>query len=215
MMHYKLLLPSLFAASIIALAWVIPGNVAQSGTLLYERTVSVNRSSNIFSTDEFDLDLVFGDNQFAPTNGVTLFDSLIVSPADVGSTFSADAGSDTEFATVAGRVTDAQNEFMNLSLTEDLSGGLTEQRIWQENRFFQQLVPVNPPDLAGMELGSINVKVESFTFMTEQNEESSNSQPVDLVLTVSFLGIVPEPTSVALVAVGLFANMLRRRGGRH
>lgn len=212
MMNHRFLTPSTFVVAILLVANF--SSVALCGTLLYQRTVSVNRSANIFSTDQFDLDLVFGNNQFSPTNGVTLFDSLVVSPADVGTTFSADADSDSSFGMASGRVTDALNEYMNLSLTEDLSGGLTEQRIWQENRFFQHVVPTTPPDLAGMVLGSIDVKVESFTFETVENEEASNNQPVDLVLTISFLGVIPEPATVMLVSVGLLANILRLRGVR-
>ena len=54
MIRRKIVLPSiLLAVALLALN-------ASAGALLYERTVSVNRSVNIFDVENFDVDLVFG-----------------------------------------------------------------------------------------------------------------------------------------------------------
>ena len=170
---------------------------AGAETLLYEQTISINRSPNNFDIDQFDLDLVFGDNPFVPTNPITLFDALVVSPADVGSIFEATSGTDTNFSTVSSRVTDGLDEYITVSMTEDEVGGLTEERIAQENMFFEQALP---PDLFGTSVEKVTLEVDSFTLAGP--DEAVEGQPVDLVVTISFFGI-PEPQSLALLGVGI------------
>ena len=210
MMIGKNSLPALLLVALFASA-------TQAEILLYQRTIDLNRSVNIFDTDSFDLDIVFGDNQFSPSNPLTLFDSLIISPDDVGTILEASIESNPVFATAAGRLTDANNEFINVSITEDQANGLTEQRIWQENRFFQQSVPINPPDLSGQPLTSLRVSIDSFNLETLENEEATlvNEEaslvpPVELVLTLSFFGAIPEPGTLGLIAISSFSILLFR-----
>ena len=145
-----------------------------------------------------------GDHEFVPTNGVTLFDDLVISPADVGTIYEATTDSDANFPVVATRVTDAANEFITVALTEDQTNGLTEQRISFENKFFDQAIPDNPPDLAGNVVDMVTMQVESFT-LVEQGA-IVEGQPVDLVLTVSFFSEIPEPQTMALLAIGVAAS---------
>ena len=187
----KLVLPTAF------LLVVLPALHASAELLLYERTVSVNRSVNTFDGDQFDLDLIFGDHQFVPTNEVILFDGLVVSPADVGSIYEAALGGDANFLTVSGRVTDSLNEYISVSITEDILGGLNEQRISRENKFFQQEAP---PDLSGSLVEKITMEIDSFTLAGPGDVVEGD--PVDLVVTISFFGI-PEPQTIALLGFGL------------
>ena len=189
--------------------------VVRGELLLFEREISVNRSVNIFDTDQFDLDLTFGDDFFNPTNAVTLFDDLIVSPADTGSSFEASATNDPGFLGAANRVTDASNEFVNVSLSEDQPGGLTEQRGWQESFFFGNVAPGTPPDLAGEEVTMVKLRINSFTLLAGSSGGESSltveGQPVDLNATLSIFGI-PEPECVCLLCVAL--TMLGARASR-
>ena len=131
MRHIRLSLALLLAS--------LPAGAAQGEILLFERVVNFNRGVNSFDTDEFDLDLTFGDNFFAPTNGVTLFDSLVISPADVSNTYDATAVSDpNNFPTAALRVADGLNEFVVPTMTENQAGGQTEQRGGTEDLVFRQ-----------------------------------------------------------------------------
>ncbi len=180
----------------------------QGEILLFQRGVSVNRSVNIFDTDQFDLDLIFGNDFFVPTNGVTLFDSLVISPADVGMTYNATLINDPAFSTVAERLTDAKKEFIKVSLTEDQLNGLTEQRGWAENFFFGH---VSPPDLAGKTVERVSLHVDAFTLLPGAlgggpaalvAQPLVDSQQFDLVFTVMIYG-VPEPAAAWLLLVGL------------
>ena len=211
MMLGKYSLPALLLVALFASA-------TQAEILLYQRTIDLNRSVNIFDTSSFDLDIVLGDNQFAPSNPLTLFDSLVISPNDVGTILEASIESNSDFASAAGRLTDAINEYINVSITEDQTNGLTEQRIWQENRFFQQSVPINPPDLSGQQLTMLRVSIDSFNLETLENEEATLANeeatsvpPVELVLTLSFFGAIPEPSTLCLIAVGLFSTLMSQR----
>lgn len=207
MIGAKYYLPALLLAALST-------GAATAETLLYELSFSVNRKPNVFQVNQFDLDLVFGDDRFSPSNGVTLFDDLVISPGDVGSTFMADNNSDVAFPVVAGRLTDALDQFINVSLTENNGSGFSEHRIWKENRFFQQ---DNPPDLAGSTVEMVSLHVDSFTFLTDEDEDEDSDedgQPVDLELTVSFFGAIPEPTSCVLLGIGLIAVGCRVRSLR-
>ena len=191
---------------------VFLAGIVQGEILLFERMISVNRSVNIFDTDQFDLDLILGDAFFDPNNPVTLFDGLVISPADVGSTFEATPTSDpnisdpNSFPIAAGRVTDAINEFVVVSFTEDQLGGFTELRGWTENFFFGHVAPGIPPDLAGNTVDHVRLHIDSFTLIPAPPAGGSTSaisgQPVDLVFTLSIFAI-PEPDGICLIVVGL------------
>jgi hypothetical protein len=180
----------------------------QGGILLFQREVSVNRSVNIFDTDQFDLDLILGNDYFVPTNAITLFDSLVISPADVGMTYDATLINDPAFSTVAERLTDAKKEFIKVSLTEDQLNGLTEQRGWAENFFFGR---ASPPDLAGETVNRVSLHIDGFDFhlaVTDGDPAALVAQPLidgpefDLRFTVSIYG-VPEPAAAQLLLAGL------------
>lgn len=190
----------------LLLATLLPGK-SHGEILLFQREISVNRSVNIFDTNQFDLDLNFGNDFFAPTNSVTLFDSLAISPGDVNTTYDATSASDPAFSAVAERLTDALNEIIKVSLTEDQVDGLIEQRGWAENFFFGQVAPSAPPDLAGATVDRVSLHIDAFTFLSGAPAEGSAalvaSQPFDLVFTVSIYSAVPEPAAAQLLLVGL------------
>ena len=195
-------------SQVLLLAMLLAGE-AQGEILLFQRGVSVNRSVNIFDTDQFDLDLIFGDDFFDPNNPVTLFDSLVISPADVGATYDATSASDpNNFSTVAGRLTDALNEIINASVTENQVGGLSEQRGWPENFFFGHS---SPPDLARTTVDRVSLHIDAFTLLPGAPDEGpaalvaqplANGQEFDLEFTVLIYG-VPEPAAAQLLLVGL------------
>jgi len=200
----------------LLLAILLTGN-AQAGFLLFQRAINVDHNPNIFDTNQFDLDLIFGDDYFTPTNGVTLFDSLVISPANVGSSYDATSANDPAFATVAGRITDALNEIIKVALTEDQTGGISEQRGWAENFFFGNVAPSLPPDLAGFVIERVELHIDSFVFLSKAPSGSSSTltaeMPFDLDFTVSIYA-VPEPAAwtllVGLTAMG-FARCRRQQ----
>ena len=200
----------------ILLAALLAGEV-QAEMILFTRAISVNRSVNIFDTNQFDLDLNFGNNFFTPSNGVTLFDDLVITPADVGATFDATPTSDPSFALAAERVTDSLNEFIKVSLKENQVGGLSEQRGWPENFFFGHVAPFSPPDLSGMRVDRVSLHIDKFTFLTNPPsggpaalaaQPLTNGQQFDLVFTLSMF-TVPEPSAAWLLLVGLAALGLK------
>lgn len=203
---------SLNVSLALLLATLLSG-AAQGEILLFQRAINVNRSNNVFDTDQFDLDLIFGDDFFDPNNGVTLFDSLVISPANIGTIYDATSASDAAFSTVAVRVTDSINEFISVALTEDQVGGLTEKRGWAEDFFFSHPTPPGPPDLAGATVDRVSLHVDDFIFLPSVPSGSLVpavvGQPFDVSLTVSFYSAVPEPVAARLLLFGLMAVGVR------
>jgi len=186
--------------------------------ILFQRALGVNRSANIFDTDQFDLDLTLGDQFFNPTNPVTLFDSLSITPADVGSTFDATSISDGAFDTVAARFSDAQDEFVRLIFTEDESGGLEEQRGWSESLFFLGLSTPSIPDLAGASIDQVSMTIDLFNLIPDSEPSPPGppplGPPVDLQMTLTIYGtIIPEPATAGLLLAGLAGLVIVGRNG--
>ena len=188
-------------------------STAAEATILHQRTISINRSVNIFDTDEFDLDLTLGDSFFNPSNPLTLFDDVTITPADVGTIFELQPG-DTNFAELASRWTDGQNEFVRLIATENQANGLSEQRGFFENMYFLGVSTPVVPDLSGEVIERVTISLDNFNLVpnTGSNPASSLSgPPVDILLTVTVFGAVPEPTGIWLLASGLVTLWIRRR----
>jgi hypothetical protein len=204
------------ASLAIMLAALLPG-AAQGGILLFQRAINVNSSEMKFDTSHFDLDLKFDDDFFSPTSSITLFDSLVVSPADIGSTFVATAASDpNNFPAAVARITNAVNDFIKVALAEDQAVGLTEQRGWAEDFFFGHLTPPGPPDLQGDTIGRVSLRIDDFVYLTSPLGGGpalrAEGQPFDVDLTVSFFSEVPEPTAATLLFLGaIAAGALRNR----
>jgi hypothetical protein len=193
----------------LMLAALLTG-VAQGDFLLYQSVVNIDRGINDFDTDQFDLDLILGDDFFDPNNPVILFDSLVISPADVGTTYNATAASDpNNFAAAAALLTDGINEFISTALTEDQLGGSVEQRGGNEDAFFSQPTPPGPPDLFGSSVDRVSLHIDAFVFVSSSfgggAAPLTEGQPFDVDITVSFFSEVPEPTAARLLLFGLLA----------
>ena len=198
-----------------SLAWCNAAEAKQvSSTVLFERSLTVDRSSNIFKTDQFDLAMVLGNSFFSPTNGVTLFGGSKVTPADVGRVFEATAASEPNFPTAVQRLTDSLNEYVRLDLTERASGR-AEKRGWQERGFFTGIATADSPDLAGSLITALRLRVDGFTLIPAGAGATlaAAGPPMNLSLTFSVMG-VPEPTALGLGPAGLAAFAARGRIGR-
>jgi len=172
------------------------------GAILFERSLVVDRSVNIFTTSQFDVELVFGDSFLAPSNPVKLFDGLAITPADVGQMYEANAASDPAFSQVAGRLTDGLDHFIRLVMAETASGR-AEQRGWRESGFFLGHGSTEDPDLAGARIDAVQLQVDSFRLAAGGSSSNSvSAPPVELLMTFTVIG-VPEPSSLALSAAGL------------
>jgi hypothetical protein len=193
---------------------------ATGSTLLFSRSLVVDRSVNIYETSQFGLKFTFGNSVFSPTNPVTLFDGLTITPASTGQTFVAKAATESNFAAVAQRITDALNENIRLAFTE-IASNRPEVRGWAESGFFINHGSPTIPDLAGNQIDEIQLRIDNFSLVfgpAPANPGAATIPPVQLLATFSVYGQVPEPPSIVLsggsllaVAVAAYTVARRRR----
>jgi hypothetical protein len=201
------------SACLMAAAVCLPS--AARGDILYERSLMVDRSVNIFTSSLFDLEFVFGDAFFTPSNPVKLFEGLAITPASVGAVFQRTL-SDSELQSVAQRLTDGNDEYIRLILEESASGR-REQRGWKESGFFVGRGSSGNPDLAGSVVEAIRLRIDEFVLNSGSPAALAPAgPPVKVLMTFTVVGTVPEPSTLALGAIGL-AMLVRAvyTGGVH
>ncbi|HEX6964083.1 MAG TPA: hypothetical protein VF175_19600 [Lacipirellula sp.] len=175
---------------------------AARGGILYERSLMVDRSVNIFTTSLFDLEFVFGDAYFTPSNPVKLFEGLSITPTSVGMVFEKTLA-DVDLQSVAGRITDGLDQYIQLVL-EETASGRKEKRGWQESGFFLGHGSTEDPDLAGATVEGIQLRIDDFVLAQNSSAAAlaSSGPQVQVQMTFTVLG-VPEPSTLALGALGL------------
>jgi hypothetical protein len=183
------------------------------GALLFQRSLSVDRSVNIFTTSHFDLKVVLGDSFSAPTNPVQLIQGVVFTPADAPRLFSF-TSTNAGFSAVATRITDGLDQFVKLTLTETASGR-SEQRGWRESGFFVGHGSTEIPDLKGAIVEEIQLRLDSFHLGSGPSPTSAALPPVDVKMTFTVMGtVIPEPSALLLGLGGLAAAGVAAYTGR-
>lgn len=191
-------------AAAILLAFT--GSDATAG-LLHQRTLSIDRSVNIFGSTQFDVDLeLVAGSPFTSTDRIVLFDSLEVAAGASGDVHRADLSSDPAFAAAATRLSNNLDESILLVLRENASQR-TELRGLTESSFF--FASTDQPDLFGKRIDAIEISIDRFSL----SSTGGGTPPVEFFATISIYG-VPEPASTAMLAtVGLALCCYRPRRG--
>lgn len=177
------------------------GETAQAA-LIVERPLGVDRNKNIFTTGQFDLEIVhFGNSFSSPQNELKIVDSGLTT-ADANKTFTLDSGA--LFDSVVSRLTDGVDEFIRVKLTER-SSGRAETRGFKESGFFAGFSTLPGPDLATADISSIELRINYFMLSSAPaNPFAVTLLPVDLSMTFTVQGeAIPEPSALALAALGL------------
>ncbi|MCA9236331.1 MAG: hypothetical protein KDA44_12735 [Planctomycetales bacterium] len=195
---------------ILALCLVVAAASAAPGAVLFERSITVDRSANVFTSTRFDLDLNALESFFSATPAATLFDAVEITPDDVGATFSATATSDPGFAAFVARLADSQDEILRVLFAELISGR-AEQRGFPESGFF--VTAGRAVDFAQATIEEIRLRVDRFSLVFDtQPLAASAGPPVDLGLTLTVLGQgVPEPAGLSLLAVAAGVSIVAAR----
>jgi hypothetical protein len=186
---------------------------AVRAAVLYERSLMVDRSVNIFNSSHFDVKFVLGDSFLTPSNPAKLFDGTSITPADIGKSFISNA-SDPAFSTIATRLTDGDDDYVKLLFTET-STGRAEQRGWHESGFLINHEPNDAPDLKGATITGFMLTIDSFTLASPGSAANALSiaPPVEVQMTFTVMG-VPEPAAAGMGALAMLATgayTIRRR----
>jgi PEP-CTERM motif len=184
---------------------------AAQGALLFTRSVTIDRSANIFKTEQFNLKLDFTNTYTSPVTN-TLFGNLVISPTSVGQTFAATPATDSHFNAAAIQLSDALNQVMRFVMTESASGR-SEGRGSTQALFFGK--PTAAPDFAGKVIDKVELKINQFTLvfpLPGGAQAVTTGKPVELNFSVNVFGhSVPEPSTLGLVGGALALAAARKR----
>jgi hypothetical protein len=199
----KWTLPACLLAAAVCLA------PAARGAILFERSIMVDRSVNIFTTSLFDIQLALGDSFFAGPQGypATLFDGMSITPASVGNIYEA-TPANPGFQQVALRLTDGEDDFILFILKEAANPVRQEKRGWQESKFFLGHGSTLDPDLAGATIDAVRLRIDSFALAPGSPAAlalAPGTPPVQVMMTFTVTGTqnIPEPSTLAIAATGL------------
>ncbi len=151
-----------------------------------------------------------GPTNATPTN--TIFGQFTFHTNDVGSTFSIDAFSDPGFLPFLLRAT---NGILNTVAESFFVGGNLSGAEVPETSFFTTF-PYggnNGIDLGGFQIQRIDLTLNSLTFASPGSNPVGDGIWTDYSwnITLSFIGVVPEPSTAAILGCGLLVLVFRRR----
>ena len=190
--------------AIWACGLVLLGATSAPAAVLFERSLAVDRSNNVFASTRFTLSLDVTPSFLAPTSaGAMLFD-VSITPADVGSVFALTGGAGVEFDAAIGRLTDGIDEILRVVFTEE-STGRAEKRGFAESGFFAGMN--GWPDFGGMTIEELRLRIDRFSLVPGTIPLAPGAPPqVDLGFTLQVVGqFVPEPTGAMLAAAAALA----------
>jgi hypothetical protein len=138
-----------------------------------------------------------------------IFDTIALTPADVGRLFPITQSQDSDFTALAGVLTDGQPS--QIGYRNDINGSGEFAR---ENLFFLSLpAGGNGIDFQGFYIDDIALRLDSLTIASPGRNPNRDGLWTDFSYTATIFvngTPVPEPTSIALFGFGAIAVGLRR-----
>jgi hypothetical protein len=160
------------------------------------------------------LQLTVGYN--VPTNSpiTTLFGQYTFHTNDVGSVFSIDQ-SNPGFLPFLARATNGTLDSLTLNFYP--SGSLQGKQL-PETSFFTSF-PYggnNGIDLGGFQIQRIDLSLNALNFVTPGSNPNGDGNWTDYNwnITLSFIGVVPEPSAAAILGCGMLVMLFRKRSKR-
>lgn len=185
------------------------------GAPLFTRSLTIDRSANIFKTDLFSLKIDLSEGLTKPvTNSV--FTNVVVSPSTpAGTTFELKPG-DGGFAELAAQLTDAANQAMKFVMTEISSGRPEGRGYTQASLFSKKIENGEPADFIGETIRKVELVFNQFTLIPPPpagSQPVSSGKPVELKFTFNIYA-VPEPSSLGMMGVAALAAAAAARKRR-
>jgi len=174
----------------------------------------IDRSANIFTTENFNLKVDFSDTFITPVTN-TLFSDSVVTPGSAGQILKIEPN-DAGFAEIAKLFNDGVNQAMRFVMTEK-SSGRAEGRGYMQAPLFSK--PTTAPDFAPKFIDKIELVINQFTLvfpLPGGAQPASTGKPVELSFTLNvYGGEIPEPTTAGLLGAAALAAVAvsrKRRG---
>ena len=160
--------------------------------------------------DAFDVDVWLYRGMGEPRSA-TIFDSVIITSADVGSTYLATSSSDTGFNDVVSWLTNGiEDRFMLFFfyISPGYGSGIGGSGIGRGETDIFAGVTLNGTDLGGYDIEAIAMRVESLWFDSPGSNPNGDGIWTDFGYDLTFT-FIPEPATILLVGLG--AVVLRKK----
>jgi len=186
--------------------------VMQSEMLFKHEQLLIDNSENNLIATQFDLDIVFLDNELFPNNLMRLFDDAEISTTGGETVFESTAANNPNFADAVALLTDTNyGEFIRITLAEKEGNGLTATRGWMESIFFLNGNFPNPNLFTQSQLANATIdrfKLEVKEFSLSPTGSAGPTAPIHLLAEFSVYGTlntepIPEPSAGWLFLCGL------------
>lgn len=199
---------SILMMMVLALGMIVcPANFSKANYITEISFTGGGGGNNIF--DAFDVDVWLYSEWGGPRSD-TIFDSVIVTSADVGSTYLATSSSDTGFNDVVSWLTNGvEDRFMlHFYIIPSPGSGVGGFGIgYSETDIFGD-VTLNGIDLGGYDIEAIAMRVDSLWFDSPGRNLNGDGIWTDYGYDLTFT-FIPEPGTVLLLGLG--AVVLRRK----
>ena len=195
--------------SVLALSWS-----AHADTILFSTTYT---RSTVYCCAPFATSAqlywgVYSPDALGFNQTVPLFENRLFTEADIGVTFVADSTSDPDFPYIVSVLTNGLDDSqMNFALLSPQGTGLVDGAL--QSDFFTGLDPRFGPDLFRYDVKRITFTIDHLAFLPTNEPDQAGA--IEGRFTYGFEGEappIPEPATVTLLATGLVALAVRRRG---
>jgi hypothetical protein len=176
---------------------------AQLGTVA---TAQFSRTGGFGVTADHSLRLALG---YVPTNTTSIFTQFTFHTNDVGGVFSVSQSSDPGFIGFLSGATNGILDFVRYNYAIGSgTGAYNESGGLSETSFFTSFPHGgNGIDLSGFQVQRIDLTLNSLAF----NPNPGGFTDFSFNVTLSFIGVVPEPSAAAILGAGLLALLFRKR----